>query len=177
VYFTLGTEFNLESGDLFERVILGLGEMSANVLVTVGPQIDPAELGPAPANVSVECYVPQAEVLPYSDLVIFHGGSGTLTGALAYGLPMVLLAMGADQPANAVRCQALGVGIGLDPVRVTPEGVRESVASVLDEPGFRQSARRFQDEIAAQPVPATSVALLERLVAERLPLEGGTERR
>jgi len=172
VYFTLGTEFNLESGDLFERVIAGLGEVQVNVLVTIGAQIDPTELGPVQANVCVEQYVPQAQVLPFSDLVVFHGGSGTLTGALAYGLPMVLLAMGADQLANAARCSALGVGVSLDPLRLTPEAARERIASVLADQRFRQAAQRFQLDIASQPVPATSVALIERLAIERQPLLG-----
>jgi len=140
----------------------------------VGTQIDPADLGPRPANVSVERYVPQAQVLPFSDLVVFHGGSGTLTGALAYGLPLVLLAMGADQLADASRCDALGLGLSLDPMRVTPEVVREGIASVLADDRFRRASQRFRVEIASQPAPATSVALLERLAIERQPIEAGT---
>src|SRR5207247_1855828 len=35
VYFTLGTIFNLESGDLFERVLAGLSELPVSVVVTV----------------------------------------------------------------------------------------------------------------------------------------------
>jgi UDP:flavonoid glycosyltransferase YjiC (YdhE family) len=50
-YVTLGTVFNLESGDLFARVIAGLRDMPINVVVTVGRQIDPEEFGPQPANV------------------------------------------------------------------------------------------------------------------------------
>ncbi|MHB8323934.1 MAG: glycosyltransferase [Candidatus Dormibacteria bacterium] len=172
IYFTLGTEFNLESGDLFTRVLAGLRELPINVLVTVGRQIDPGELGPQPANVCVERYVRQEETLSWCDLVVFHGGSGTLTGALAHGLPMVILAMGADQPANALRCQALGVGVALDPLRATPAAVRESVALVLGDPAYRQAARQMGREIATQPEPATAVALLERLAVERRPLRG-----
>ena len=174
VYFTLGTEFNLESGDLFERVVAGLGQAFVNVLVTVGTQIDPAKIAPRPTNVSVQRHVPQAQVLPFSDLVVFHGGSGTLTGALAYGLPMVLLAMGADQLANASRCDALGIGVSLDPLRVTPEVAREAVASLLSDDRVRQAAQRFRVEIASQPAPATSVTLLERLAIEREPIRTGT---
>jgi len=167
VYFTLGTEFNVESGDLFPRVLAGLAQLPVNVLVTVGREIDPAELGPQPEHVHVERFLPQADVLPRCELVVFHGGSGTLTGALAHGLPMVILAMGADQPANAKRCQALGLGISLDPVRVTPNAVREGAASVLADPAYRRAAQRLQRDIAAQPAPMTAVGLLERLAADR----------
>jgi UDP-glucoronosyl and UDP-glucosyl transferase len=98
-------------GTWFTRVLAGLAQLPVNVLVTVGREIDPAELGPQPENVHVERYLPQTVILPRCEVVVFHGGSGTLTGALAHGLPMVILAMGADQPANAMRCQDLGLGI------------------------------------------------------------------
>ena len=78
--------------------------------------------------------------------------------------------MGADQPANAKRCQALGLGISLDPVRVTPNAVREGAASVLADPAYRRAAQRLQRDIAAQPAPMTAVGLLERLAADRAAL-------
>src|SRR5205823_2594812 len=109
VYFTLGTVFSMESGDLFQRVIAGLRALPINLVVTVGRDIDPAELGPQPANVHIERYIPQAWLLPHCRLVVSHGGSGSVMGALAHGLPLVLLPMGADQPLNGARCAALGV--------------------------------------------------------------------
>ena len=108
VYFTLGTIFNLESGDLFERVLAGLRELPATVVVTTGREVDPAALGPQPSNVRVESYVPQASLLPRCDLVVSHGGSGSVIGALAHGVPMVLLPMGADQPFNAAAARRWG---------------------------------------------------------------------
>ena len=36
-------------------------------------------------------------------------------GALAHGLPSVLMPLGADQPYNARRCVALGVGSSSSP--------------------------------------------------------------
>jgi len=50
VYFTLGTIFNVESGDLLARVLTGLRELPINLIVTVGPHIDPAEFGPQPVK-------------------------------------------------------------------------------------------------------------------------------
>jgi UDP:flavonoid glycosyltransferase YjiC (YdhE family) len=170
VYFTLGTQFNIESGDLFTRVLAGLTQLPADILVTVGHQIDPAELGPQPSHVHIERYIPQAQLLPYCDVVMFHAGSGTLTGALAHGLPMVMLAMGADQPLNAARCEALGVGVSLDPVCATPDDIVASVTNVLADPAYRLAAQRLQVEIGAQPEPASAVALLERLAKERCPI-------
>jgi UDP-glucoronosyl and UDP-glucosyl transferase len=150
IYFTLGTEFNLESGDLFTRVLAGLRQLPINVFVTVGRQIDPAELGEQPANVRIERYLPQAEILPHCQLVVFHGGSGTLIGALAHGLPMLVCAIGADQPYNALRCSALGLGVSLNPVRLTPDDVRDSVDLLLADPSYRHAAQELQAEIATR---------------------------
>jgi UDP-N-acetylglucosamine:LPS N-acetylglucosamine transferase len=164
VYFTLGTVFNLESGDLFTRVLAGLRELEVDVVTTVGRQIDPAELGPQPARVRVERYLPHADVLPRCDAVVSHGGSGTVLGALAHGLPSVLLPMGADQPWNAARCEELGVALVLDALRATPDDVREAVSTVLHDPSYRAAAERVRGEIRALPGPEHAVRLLERLL-------------
>jgi len=170
VYFTLGTEFNLESGDLFERVLAGLGELRVAVIATVGSDLDPAVLGVPPDNVRVERYVPQSAILQHASAVVCHGGSGSVVGVLAHGLPLVLLPMGADQPQNAERCATLGVGRVLDVVAATPEDVREAVSAVLSDPSYRAAAERLRNEFAALPGPEHAVALLERLNSERRPV-------
>jgi UDP:flavonoid glycosyltransferase YjiC (YdhE family) len=170
VYFTLGTVFNLECGDLFARVLAGLRDLAVDVVATVGPQIDPEELGPLPGNFHVERYIPQSLVLPRCSAVVSHGGSGSVLGALAHGLPMVLIPMGADQPLNAARCEELRVARVLDAVEATPEMVREAVSAVLSDPTYRTGAERLRDEIAALPGPAHALTLLERLGTERRPV-------
>jgi len=170
VYFTLGTIYNMESGDLFHRVLAGLRDLPINLIVTVGRDIDPKEFGPQPTHVHIERYVPQSVLLPHCHLVVSHGGSGSVMGALAHGLPMVLIPMGADQPLNAARSAALGVAQVLDAVATTPQEVREAVSRVLEKPAYRQSAERMRDEIAALPPPEHAITLLERLVREKRPL-------
>ena len=165
MYFTLGTVFNLESGDLFSRTLAGLRDLPVKVVATVGEGIDPDELGPQPANFRIARYIAQESILPKCSLVVSHGGSGSVLGALAHGLPMVLIPMGADQPLNAARCEQLGVGRALDPIAASPESVGEAVSIVLADPRYRQTAERFRDEIAALPGPGHAVRLLERLAA------------
>lgn len=170
IYVTLGTVFNHELGDLFARILTGLGPLRANVLVTVGREIDPASVGPQPPNVRVERFVPQDEILPFVDVVVSHAGSGSVLGALMFGRPMVLLPIGADQPLNAERCAALGVGQVLDAVSTTPTEVAAAVISILADPAYRATAGRLRDEIAALPAPEAAVPLLERLARERRPI-------
>ncbi|MEU7865877.1 glycosyltransferase [Dactylosporangium sp. NPDC049140] len=165
VYFTLGTIFNTESGDLFARLLAGFATLPVSLVVTVGPAIDPAELGPQPANVHVERYVPQASLLPRCSAVVAHAGSGTVLGALAHGLPMVLVPMGADQPDNADRCAELGVAVVLDAVAATPADAAAALRTVLDDPSYAAAAEALRREVAAMPDPAEVVARLETLRA------------
>jgi UDP:flavonoid glycosyltransferase YjiC (YdhE family) len=164
VLFTLGTVFNVEAGDLYTRVLAGLRELGRDVIVTVGDELDPAELGPQPADVHVARYVPVAAALPRCAAVVSHGGSGTVVATLAHGLPSVLLPMGADQPGNAARCEALGVARVLEALTATPADVRSAVESVLRDPSYRRAAERLRDEIAMLPGPDHAVARLEGLV-------------
>jgi UDP:flavonoid glycosyltransferase YjiC (YdhE family) len=173
VYFTLGTAFNLESGDLFARVLAGLRDLPIQLVVTVGREIDPEEFGPQPGHVHIERYIPQAVLLPHCDVVVSHGGSGSVMGALTHGLPSVLIPLGADQPMNAARCEALGVARVQDAVGLTPESVREAVAALLADATYREHAEHVRKEIAALPGPAHAVELLEQLVVEKRPLIPG----
>jgi UDP:flavonoid glycosyltransferase YjiC (YdhE family) len=170
IYFTLGTVFNMESGDLFSRVLAGLRDLKINLVVTVGRHIDPTEFGPQPANVHIERYIPQSLLLPQSSVVVSHGGSGSVMGALGHGLPMVLIPMGADQPLNAARCSELGLARVLDAVETTPETAREAVLAVLADSTYRRNAERVRDEITTLPGPAHAVTLLERLALEKRPI-------
>ncbi|MFD1507388.1 glycosyltransferase family 1 protein [Georgenia yuyongxinii] len=163
VYFSLGTVFNLESGDLFARVVTGLRDLPADVLVSLGADLEAAVVGPQPDHVRVETYVDQAAVVARAAVVVTHGGSGTVSAALAAGVPLVVLPMGADQPHNAARCTDLGVGLVLDPVTVPPAQVRDAVGAMLTDPGYRRRAQGVAAEAATLPAPAVAVGWLEDL--------------
>jgi UDP:flavonoid glycosyltransferase YjiC (YdhE family) len=101
------------------------------------------------------------------DMVISSAGSGGVVGALAFGVPQVLLPMGADQPQNADRCSALGIGRTLDPITSTGAQIREAVAAVLADPSYRDAARRIQQETGSLPTSAHAAVLIENLVRDR----------
>jgi UDP:flavonoid glycosyltransferase YjiC (YdhE family) len=161
VYFTLGTIFPRESGDLFQRVVAGLSTLSCEVTVTTGDAIDSAELGPHSGRIRIEQFLPLAETLACSDLVVSHGGSGTVISSLALGLPQVLLPMGADQPDNADRCQRLRVGVHLDPMSASPADIATAVTSVLEDPQFRTAAQGIADEARSLADADYGASLLE----------------
>jgi UDP:flavonoid glycosyltransferase YjiC (YdhE family) len=163
VSVTLGTIFNLESGDLFERILAGLAPLPVEVVATVGRELDPETLGPQHGSVRVEQFVAQDALLPRCAVAVSHGGSGSVVGALAHGVPLVLLPLGADQPLNAARCAELGVARVLEPFSVTSAEIGRAVAVVLGDPSYRRNAQRIAVEAAEQPGPEEAVGWLERL--------------
>lgn len=163
-YVTLGTIFNKGSGDLFERLLAGLRELDADVLVTIGRELDPADLGVQPAHVRVERFVPQADVLPTVDLVVSHAGSGSLMAALAHGLPSLLLPLGADQPHNADRALELGLAAVLDAATCQPGAIASAAEDVLADVAVRERCRAVADDMRGLPDAAAAVAALEAAV-------------
>jgi len=168
VYAGLGTQHPPPA--LFRAIIAGLAEEALTLVVTVGRDQDPADYGPQPQNVHIERYIPLSLLLPRCDAVVNNGGSGTLMAALAQGLPLVILSLTADQPENAARCAALGVGIALGREERTPVHIRDAVRAVLADPSYRTNAGHLRDEMAALPGPEYAVALLERLAREKQPI-------
>lgn len=155
VYATLGTTFN--AAETFRTLLDAFEAIDCDVLMTIGRDREPADLQPIPANVRVERYVPQAEILPNCDAVVAHAGSGSVLAALAHGLPLVLVPQGADQFANADACTAAGVAEAIDPSELTVERLREMLQRVIGDAAYGAAARAVAKEIAAMP-SAASVA-------------------
>jgi UDP:flavonoid glycosyltransferase YjiC (YdhE family) len=165
VAVTLGTMLpgRLES---MESILEGIADLDVEVAAAVGPGVDPGALGDRGPFVHVERYIPMARLLPESEALVFHGGSGTMLAALAVGVPLVVLPVAADQPENADRCVAAGVGIALEPSERTPAAIGAAVGAVLADPRYRDAAALVRDEIAAMPAPSHVLPALERLAAE-----------
>ena len=143
VYLTLGTIMNNKPG-VMEAALTGIHGCRVNVVMTTGRGFDKRRLGAPTARVLVRKHIGQATVLPRCSAVISHAGSGTMFGAMSFGLPQLALPMGADQPFNAATLERGGAGLRLDPADLAPELVGDGLTRLLDEPTFTASARRLQ---------------------------------
>jgi UDP-glucoronosyl and UDP-glucosyl transferase len=177
VYVSFGSVLGYMSfaGEVYRTVIDAVTGLEARVLVTTGHAFDPSRLGDVPGNVHVEAWVDQADVLSEAALVVCHGGSGTTYGALAAGVPLVVVPVFADQFANAPKVAEAGAGIevsaGQDtqgrrrPVsREDAPRIRQATETVLAEGSYRQAAAAVAADMATAPSIAT---LLEQLPQRR----------
>lgn len=165
VYVTMGTVFS--GPEPLAPVLAAVRHLDARVLVTVGPSADPAVLGPQPPHVRVERYVPQTALLPHCDVVVSHGGSGTVLASLALGLPQLCLPQGADQFLNAAAVAGAGAGVGLRPGEATAHAVAGALAALVENPSYREAAGRVAASIAGMPPPEAVAGDLESLAPGR----------
>jgi UDP:flavonoid glycosyltransferase YjiC (YdhE family) len=114
--------------------------------------------------VIISTYIPQHDILPWCDAVVAHGGSGTVLGALAHGLPMLVIPQGADQWSNADKVVTAGAGVQLLREELSVDAVRECVAALLGEPSYREAASNIEAEIRAMPSAADAVGGFELLL-------------
>jgi UDP:flavonoid glycosyltransferase YjiC (YdhE family) len=148
---------------LYRDVIAALAPLPVRVLLTIGDDRDRRELGPLPPRVRVEPWVPQDAVAPHAAAIVCHGGYGTTLGALAHGVPLVVLPLfSGDQWTTAAAVARAGAGVALDaerdtrtvlalPGAATHDRLPPAVQRVLDDAGYRREARRIADAIQALP--------------------------
>lgn len=146
-------------GPVMQRILTALASLPVRALVTLGPALNAADFL-APANVSLETFVPHAAVLPEVAAMVTQCGLSSVMKALAHGVPLVCVPLIADQPDNAARVVAHGAGVrvGND---ASPEQIRQSIQRVVTEAHFREGARRLSRLIAMEDGAQTAALEIE----------------
>jgi UDP:flavonoid glycosyltransferase YjiC (YdhE family) len=163
VYLTLGT-VSFGAVEVLSRAMHEIADLDVDLLVAVGPEGDPSALGEVPGNVRLERFVDQSRVLPQVDLIVHHGGTGTVLGALAAGLPQLIMPQGADQFFNVEFLTKAGAARALRNEEQAPGTIRAAVAGLLHpDAAERAVARQIQAEIADLPEPAAVIPELLRV--------------
>lgn len=145
VLISLSTTLQRQAAAL-PAILDAVSALPVRVLLTLG-EVLPTSAVDAPANVKVRGFLPHHLVLPHMAAVICHGGLSTITAALAAGVPLVCIPQGREQPINAERVAATGVGrvVATD---AAPAEIAATLIELLADPGSLREARRFADVIA-----------------------------
>jgi UDP:flavonoid glycosyltransferase YjiC (YdhE family) len=158
ILLTMGTIFG--NPTVFAAALAGLSALDVNVLVAVGPRGEPGAIAADPARVRMERFVPLDRALDRCDLVVAHGGAGTILAALVRGIPLVVIPQGADQFINAERAVAAGAALSIAPADFNSDALRAAVERVRGDRSYAAAAARIRDEVAAMPSAAEVAAAL-----------------
>jgi UDP:flavonoid glycosyltransferase YjiC (YdhE family) len=117
------------------------------------------------AQVRVAESVPLHLLLPSCDLVVHHGGAGTLLTALSCGLPQLVVPQLPDHTVHGRRLADCDAGLLLPRDEAMPDALRAAADRLLTPPEPREAARRLGAEMGRRPPPAAVVGVLEGLAA------------
>ena len=150
IYISLGTV--IKGGvSFFKKCIEAFKTEEVTVILSVGNQFDSSKLGKVPEHIKVYPSVLQLSVLSQADVFVTHGGMNSVSEALVYGVPMVVIPFMADQPTNARRIEELGVGKRLDYKKISSETLREMVMDVLADRSIKGNVARMKDKMEKCP--------------------------
>jgi len=145
IYASMGTLVN-GLKNVYRTILQAVSEFpNMQVVLSLGRNVDPNDLGPIPPNTIVVPSAPQIELLKRATLCISHAGLNTALEALAEGVPLVAIPIGYDQPGVANRIAYHGVGefVGLDDL--SKQQLAKLIAKVTSNPSYRDKARWFQN--------------------------------
>jgi zeaxanthin glucosyltransferase len=118
-----------------------------------------------PPHVLIAPRVPMLDLMPRLDAVICQAGQSTVNEALVHGVPLVTAPIRLHERTVAEQVTRAGAGVTVSFAAATPAQLAAALTAVLDEPGYRASARRVSQEFAAAGGTGAAAAHLAALAA------------
>ena len=144
-----------------------------HVVLTTGFQDLPVELGTLPLNFSHAPYLPGDAMAAQCELMVHHGGHGSVMRGLRAGTPAVIVPTITERESNARRLAALGAGEIVMPVS-GPDGEKSidsdefgaAVLRVLRDPAYRQAAQRVSESMRQYGGAKDAADIVEKFAAD-----------
>jgi MGT family glycosyltransferase len=169
IYASMGTILNGQT-DVFRTIVAGVAKHKGTQLVlSIGDQLDPKQIEPAPRNAIIVNKAPQSELLKRASVCITHAGLNTVLESLAHGVPQVAIPITFDQPGVAARVAAKRTGLTTQFDKLTPDHLSTLLAEVLNNSIYRETARKFQDVISETNGLSLAADIVERTFRVAIP--------
>lgn len=147
VVISFSTTFQNQASAI-QHSINALSKLDVYGCVTLGPAMEGINFT-IPENVLVLKSVAHSLLFSQADLVITHGGHGTIIRALSHGLPIICLPMGRDQDDNALKVVSKGCGIKL-PRKSGSTKIKKAIARIFSNDSYKRNARKMKDELGEE---------------------------
>jgi UDP:flavonoid glycosyltransferase YjiC (YdhE family) len=147
---------------LLRAALAGLADLPVRVLATWNRRPLTAPLD-VPPNARLVEWISYARTMPHCDVVVCHGGHGTVARALASGCVVVAVPAAGDMNENAARIDWASVGVRVPRRLCRPGPVRLAVERALTEPGLRTRAHELGHWARSHDAPSRAAELIEAL--------------
>ena len=128
--------------ELVRAALEGLAEEPVRVLATTNRQ-EPSEPIEVPPNAVLTEWISYTEAMAVADLVICHGGHGTVARSLQMGVPVLVCPAVGDMSENGARVAWSGSGLSLPRRLVSSRGIRVTTRRILGDPSYAERAREL----------------------------------
>jgi UDP:flavonoid glycosyltransferase YjiC (YdhE family) len=146
------------------RVALdALADEPVRVLATTNGHFPPEPLPTPPPNARIVDWLSYSQVLPAADLVVCHGGHGTVARALGAGVPLVCCPVVGDMAETAARVAWSGAGVMLPWRLLSATSLRLATRKALAEPSFAARAAEIGAWAASHDGAGRAAELVEDL--------------
>jgi MGT family glycosyltransferase len=146
------------------RVALeALADEPVRVLATTNRRVPQLPLSAAPANASVVDWLSYSQAMAAADLVVCHGGHGTVARALGAGVPVLCCPAVGDMAENAARVAWSGAGLMLPWRLMGARALRAAVRRLLGDGSYSERAGEFAAWGRANDGAARGAELVEEL--------------
>jgi UDP:flavonoid glycosyltransferase YjiC (YdhE family) len=139
-----------------------LKELGAKLLV-VSTVHDLDDL--ADERVMIRPILPSHHVMPRVRLAVTAGGQGSVQTAMAAGVPVLGFPIQTEQDLNLVLIERLGAGRRVALRKARSQALVSLAGELIDDPSYRDAARRIQADYARIDGPARAVDAIAELLA------------
>jgi MGT family glycosyltransferase len=161
LFVSLGTVFH-DRLEFYRMCLEAFGDSPWQVAMSVGSEVDPADLGPLPENFEVRRHFPQTAVLRKARAFLSHTGMNSTMESLFYGVPLIAVPQMPEQSMNARRVEELGAGRGLDSAKLDASLLRNAVDEVAADESIRANVEALQRGIRSCGGPAAAAEAIEK---------------
>lgn len=146
------------------RVALeALADEPVRVLATTNRRVPDPPLAVVPPNATLVDWVGYSQAMAAADLVVCHGGHGTVARALGAGAPLLCCPAVGDMSENGARVAWSGAGLSLPWRLLGRRALRAAVRRLLGERRFAIRAGEIASWGRENDGPARAAELVERL--------------
>jgi zeaxanthin glucosyltransferase len=161
IYTSMGTILNGRL-DVFQTIVAALAKhKDLQLVLSVGDQVDPKQIGPAPSNAIIVKQAPQLELLKQTSVCITHAGLNTVLESLTQGVPQVAIPVTFEQPGVAARIAHKQTGVVTSLDKLTADHLSILLNEVLNDSTYRDNARKLQMAIAKANGLSVAADLIE----------------
>jgi MGT family glycosyltransferase len=187
IYVTIGGGAGSVGNKLFfSTVAEAFADKPYTIIVSTSRKFDLGSLPDIPKNIRFYQWVPGKLLISKANLVVFHGGYGTMMECLSSGKPTITIPYHSEQEGNGRRMEQLGCGSVLKLSKetfkrmekkwrfgsysflvqnrydLTAKELSDEVSRILANKGYLKNAQNLQSRLERYGGPKAAIQLIEK---------------